>query len=441
MAPRASTRILSASPRRAYRGTRNQASDEDDVSQNSDVSEEDGVWRQSDGADEDDPNSEDDAPDEEGFTDEDDDNYEHDAPDEEDSTDEGDASSKDGTSKTDRAAEDDEVTIAVMGMTGTGKTTFINLLSGAKLHVGHKLTSCTENVAVTSPFRFEGRSVTLIDTPGFDDTKQSQMEILSRISVFLGQTYKAGKKLAGVIYLHRITDNRMGGIACQNFRMFRQLCGDQAFKNVVIVTTMWGQIERTKGLDREKELMNGKEFYKHAVTKGAHFMRHDKKLVSAQAVLRSLMKNTPLPLKIQREIVDEGKDITETAAGAEFNREITAQIQQLKTEMENLRRGIKDAARARDSETKKELEMETKELRDKMSRMQSDAQNFASNYERLNAEMDRKLAEAAERAARDEERHRLAMAESEREEAKRQSRGGIFSRVGRALDTLVGFRF
>jgi hypothetical protein len=37
----------------------------------------------------------------------------------------------------------DEILIAVFGMTGTGKTTFIEKVSGQKLHVGHSLRSCS----------------------------------------------------------------------------------------------------------------------------------------------------------------------------------------------------------------------------------------------------------------------------------------------------------
>ena len=40
------------------------------------------------------------------------------------------------------SSPDDEVLIAVFGMTGTGKTTFIEKVSGQKLQVGHNLRSC-----------------------------------------------------------------------------------------------------------------------------------------------------------------------------------------------------------------------------------------------------------------------------------------------------------
>ena len=90
-----------------------------------------------------------------------------------------------------------------MGATGSGKTTvnemiilhiclksqsilqFINVASGSDLRVGRGLVSCTVEVAHAQPFWLDGLSVTLIDTPGFDDTTTSDTDILTRIAAFL----------------------------------------------------------------------------------------------------------------------------------------------------------------------------------------------------------------------------------------------------------------
>jgi hypothetical protein len=49
----------------------------------------------------------------------------------------------------------------------------INLISGSNLRVGMGLNSCTYEVQVAPPFKLDGRSITLVDTPGFDDTEKS----------------------------------------------------------------------------------------------------------------------------------------------------------------------------------------------------------------------------------------------------------------------------
>ena len=47
------------------------------------------------------------------------------------------------------------------------------------------LESCTADVEVTDEFTLDGRPVTLIDTPGFDDSNKSDTDILKIIAAFL----------------------------------------------------------------------------------------------------------------------------------------------------------------------------------------------------------------------------------------------------------------
>ncbi|OCH83800.1 hypothetical protein OBBRIDRAFT_892121 [Obba rivulosa] len=83
---------------------------------------------------------------------------------------------------------DEEITIAIMGATGSGKTTFINTISGSNLQVGNGLKSCTSAVERSCHFQLFGRNITLIDTPGFDDTTISDTDILKMIAAYLSTT-------------------------------------------------------------------------------------------------------------------------------------------------------------------------------------------------------------------------------------------------------------
>ncbi|KAJ7031370.1 P-loop containing nucleoside triphosphate hydrolase protein [Mycena alexandri] len=375
---------------------------------------------------------------------------------------------------------EDEVAIAVMGPTGSGKTSFINIVSSSNLRVGRGLHSCTSTVQVAPPFQLDDRVVTLIDTPGFDDTSRSDTEILTQIASFLATTYESGKKLAGVIYLHRISDVRMGGISTRNFKMFRQLCGDSTLKNVVIVTNMWGEVGREVGEAREAELASDDRFFKPVLDKGARLLRHDNNIASAQAILHYLIGNQPRALRIQRELVDQGKEISQTSAGEELNRELAEQIKRHKLEMAGvatrderlvvqyeingrLRNFFPEAIREKDEETRKELEIETKKLQAEMSRVQDDSKKLASDYNEQKAELERRMAQAAEAARRDEENHQrqiheledrlrqsdtatnaekqeirrqLSDVQRQYEEARRQwqPRRGFFGKIGRVLD-------
>ena len=127
-----------------------------------------------------------------------------------------------------------------------------------------------------------------------------------------------GTTLHGVIYLHRITDFRMGGISTRTFRLFRKICGDNTLKNVVIVTTRWDVVPSHEGERRERELRSDERFFKLALDQQAHLLRHDNTMESAQKIVRTIFPNHPMPLNIQRELVDEHKQLGDTIAGREF---------------------------------------------------------------------------------------------------------------------------
>ena len=91
-----------------------------------------------------------------------------------------------------------------MGETGTGKSTvslqkslvteprvdsmgeFANLAAGSRLGVGEGLESCTSSVQNCS-CSLDGRQIELVDTPGFNDTNVSDIDILQRIADYLKQ--------------------------------------------------------------------------------------------------------------------------------------------------------------------------------------------------------------------------------------------------------------
>ncbi|KIL67656.1 hypothetical protein M378DRAFT_159485 [Amanita muscaria Koide BX008] len=225
-----------------------------------------------------------------------------------------------------------------MGLTGTGKTSFVNVASGSSLVVGGDLQSSTSQIQLSSPFLLNDRNVTLIDTPGFDDTQRSDTEILNSIARHLASTYQTGTKLSGILYFHRISDFRMSGISTKNFRMFRELCGDNSLKNVVIVTNMWGEVAHQLGEAREAELASKDFFFKPVLAKGARMMRHNNTHQSAKEILQSVMENVPEAMRIQEELVDERKTISQTAAAAEAERELREQQERHKQEMLRIQR-------------------------------------------------------------------------------------------------------
>ena len=80
---------------------------------------------------------------------------------------------------------------------------------------------------------------------------------------------------------------------------------------------MWSRVKPEVGKEREAQLMSKDIFFKPALDNGARMVRHGNTVPSAQGIIRLLIDNRPLPLQIQRELVDENKDLVETRAGRE----------------------------------------------------------------------------------------------------------------------------
>jgi len=184
--------------------------------------------------------------------------------------------------------------------------------------------------------------------------------------------------------------------------MFRELCGDKTLKNVVLVTNMWGEVPRDVGESREDELSS--TFFKPVLDKGAQIVRHHNTAQSAQDIIRVIMKNRPVVLQIQRELVDEHKDIVDTAAGEAVNRELNEQIRRHKAEMKTVQQEMMQAMKEKDEETRQELEEETRKLQEQMEKIKKDEEGMASNYAAEKERMEAKMKEMEREAKRERER-------------------------------------
>ena len=145
-----------------------------------------------------------------------------------------------------------------------------------------------------------------------------------------------------------ISDVRVDGPFQRNFKMFRELCGDNNLKNVFIVTNMWGSVDPRVGLAWENELSLTDIFFKPALDKGTRLLRHDNTIGSAYNIIRQVMKNHPVALQIQEELVDQKKDISDTAAGIELNKELREQAERHRKEIVELQKEMRGTGTVKD---------------------------------------------------------------------------------------------
>lgn len=246
--------------------------------------------------------------------------------------------------------------IALYGGTGVGKSTFINdAAGGTDMQVGHDLRSCTQQVVASEPFKVDGQSVVLFDTPGFDDTTMSDADTLKRLAEFLESMYRRGQTLKGIVYLHRITDLRMMGASARTFRLLRSLCGAKNLANVMIVTNMWTDPPTEDEVSREIQLKN--EFFKAALEGGAQMMRREHMgRQSAHEVLRAMLPRAPTILDIQHELVDRNIPLPQTDAGRLVEAELRFKLDKQEQELKDLRDEIKTSLAESNQRAQRELE-------------------------------------------------------------------------------------
>lgn len=189
--------------------------------------------------------------------------------------------------------------------------------------VGHSLNSCTTQVdyAVIKSINpslpgLEGCRVIMVDTPGFDDTYEGDIDILRRIAVWLEKSYRDPMVvLAGVIYLHDISHDRFSTTARKNLEIFNYLCRNAALSRVILGTTKWNRVTLGDGEGREVELKAS--HWQSMIAKGSEVRRFECNPESALEFINFTLRRVAMNsvLAIQQELVDEEKILAETNAG------------------------------------------------------------------------------------------------------------------------------
>ena len=192
--------------------------------------------------------------------------------------------------------------------------------------------------------------------------------------------YETDIKLAGIIYLHRITDNRMAGSPHRNLRTFGELCGDQAVKKVVLVTTMWDKVQQDTGVRREKELFEN--YWRTMINYGASTARFSNSADSAWKIVDIILKQHETEvLLLQEELVDLKRALNETQAG----KTLYSDLQRLLAEQRDTVRSLAEQAR---DESNPQL---ARQLEAELKRIQKDFDNTFSEIKNLKIPLGKKL--------------------------------------------------
>jgi len=159
---------------------------------------------------------------------------------------------------------------------------------------------------------------------------------------FLNSGYK-NILLDGILYLHRITDNRMAGTPLRNLEVFEKICGPQAFTRVLMMTTMWDDLDSAEmGELREEELKT--HYWYPMISQGSEAIRYLNNVDSAWKILDRFLDTSKERLKaiqLQKETVKQQKALSKTDAGQELYNKLDELDKKRKSLIRKLEKQIK----------------------------------------------------------------------------------------------------
>ncbi|KIK59285.1 hypothetical protein GYMLUDRAFT_245360 [Collybiopsis luxurians FD-317 M1] len=283
------------------------------------------------------------------------------------------------------SAEDDNVVIAVVGSTGSGKSSFIKLFAGE----GSVSKAAADNVDSdpldVHPVEFFddriGRKVTLLDTPGFNSNGASDFEgivtdtdVLKKITEFCITQFDFEKKLDGLIYLHSLDDpnpdSSCAVLTDKSLKMVKTLCRTGTFENVVVLMTFCdGEKDLSTGADGEVELLCS-TFGQELAQGGAVFRRHDRTVPAARMVLEHILTSNAQNSNEIAEKKESPEDIPANKAEVDLLiAQYEAQITMMQAELEKLKKnnGQLEAKMQREREEHARQEREWKKKYDEQN--------------------------------------------------------------------------
>ncbi|KAL0946788.1 hypothetical protein HGRIS_012961 [Hohenbuehelia grisea] len=243
------------------------------------------------------------------------------------------------------------VIIPIFGRTGSGKSTFINLITGSDLQVTHGMSPCTQDLSVVK-FRTDRSDLDIIfiDTPSCGNAGET-LEVTEKVNNWLRNAYKRNVRPSGVVWLHRILDDHIRAYTKEP-TFVKDLCNDN-FSKVLLATTMWDEqtahyrerrtISTTSTISDADSISNImrhpnsealrwetriiESFWKPVMRRGAPTpRRHNNTLASAWAILDAfiLASNMRCAEELQHEMAAlQQEPELETKKGAELLRQLS----------------------------------------------------------------------------------------------------------------------
>jgi hypothetical protein len=145
------------------------------------------------------------------------------------------------------------------------------------------------------------------------------------------------KLLDGLIFLHPITLNRVGGSERRRTRLLEKILGPKAYKRVIIATTMWDVMSPEYDFKARLRGRTGAGGVWHDMTaNGASLLKHSNTRESAHEIIRSIIvladSSEVVETQLQFELRNN-KHVNDTAVGRELKSQLESDILLLRKQL------------------------------------------------------------------------------------------------------------
>ncbi|KAI5779794.1 hypothetical protein EDC01DRAFT_695687 [Geopyxis carbonaria] len=245
------------------------------------------------------------------------------------------------------SSHQETVTIIVLGLTGSGKSTLIRQLTGdTSVKIGDTLESetrtgqvyITQNTPPNIPFRYQ-----YLDTPGFNDTNRIDLDILEAIADALKLLRQNQQQIGGIIYTHRIVDDRIAGSSLNCLKVLKAICGPKNYSRIATVGMHWDKIVQqahgtSLGQQRLLEIEN--DYLRDIKEKGGSFFPgNNESLGKIEQFFdhrcQSTRRKTNVKLQLEEQL-GSGIGLPYTEAGQVVIKIMEMKVKEIKTGIKNL---------------------------------------------------------------------------------------------------------
>ena len=171
---------------------------------------------------------------------------------------------------------------------------------------------------------------------------------------------------------------------------------------------MWENVNYEDGVARENELRDTPEFWGDMIREGSRLERHTNDRESAVKLLSMFVDASGFVVDLQRQMVDQKKNLSETAAGMELEAELNRERAKFLKQISEVKKEMEDAIKHKDEQSARELRLQNehwdrkiKEVNEQQAKLESTLQEeHDRRYAEIKAQLQAAIKDADERSKR-----------------------------------------